>query len=479
MRVVMVASESLPFAKVGGLGDVVYSLSKKLVNKNVKVSIVIPFYKCIKENIISSLELYQSFNVKMSWRNQICDIYHLIKDKIDYYFIGNDYYFFRDKIYGEKDDFERFSFFGLSAYELIFKYLKRVDIVHIHDHQGSSIPLLYYYNHQKEYDKKRTRFMLTIHNPCFQGICQRSDLSNYFNLPESLFDDGLARLDGQVNLLKSAIMLSDKVTTVSPSHKCELLNGISSYGLEKVLPFRNSDLVGILNGLNEEEFNPKNDPYIYLPFSKNNVINNKKYNKQKLCQELNFVHKDYPLFCIVSRITKQKGFGIIIQNIEKILKFKLNLVILGQGDPDLEHQLSFYCMNKDNVSLNIKYSNELAHKIYASSDFILMPSLYEPCGISQMIALKYGTIPLCTKVGGLKDTIISYNQLNIDKANGLLFDYDSNELLINLIISLNIFEKKREMNKLIHNAMNANFSWNKACEEYLRLYKQMLQKNID
>ena len=477
MKVVMVSSESLPFAKVGGLGDVVYSLSRKLVSRNVKVSIVMPFYKCIKENV-SSLEEVASFNVKMSWRNQPCKIFHLSKDRIDFYFINSDYYFSRDKIYGENDDFERFSFFSLSCYELIFSYMKKVDIVHIHDHQGAIIPLLYYHNHLEEYSKNRTRFMLTIHNPCFQGKCQRQDLYNYFNLPEKYFDEGLARLDDQVNILKSAIMLSDLVTTVSPSHKDELLNGVSSYGLEKVLPLRKSDFIGILNGLDENEFNPSSDPYIYMNYSKNNVINRKKVNKRALCKELHLVHEDYPLFCIVSRITKQKGFGLIIQNIEKILKFKLNLVILGQGEDDLEHQLSFYCMNKDNVSVNIKFSNELAHKIYAASDFLLMPSLYEPCGISQMIALKYGTIPLCTKVGGLKDTIISYNKLNIESANGLLFDYDSNELLINLIISLSIYQKKRELYKLIQNGMNSSFSWNKACDEYLRLYKQMLQKNI-
>ena len=250
MKVVMVSSESLPFAKVGGLGDVVYSLSRKLVSRNVKVSIVMPFYKCIKENV-SSLEEVASFNVKMSWRNQPCKIFHLSKDRIDFYFINNDYYFSRDKIYGENDDFERFSFFSLSCYELIFSYMKKVDIVHIHDHQGAIIPLLYYHNHLEEYSKNRTRFMLTIHNPCFQGKCQRQDLYNYFNLPEKYFDEGLARLDDQVNILKSAIMLSDLVTTVSPSHKDELLNGVSSYGLKKKKKIKKSDFNGTLNGLEE------------------------------------------------------------------------------------------------------------------------------------------------------------------------------------------------------------------------------------
>lgn len=476
MKVVMVTSETLPFCKVGGLADVVYSLSRKLINNKVNASVVLPFYQEIKEDkkYKDQYQFVTTLDVKMAWRNLKCDIYKIELNKITFYFIGSDYYFNRENIYGEKDDFERFAFFALSSYELIFNYLKHVDIVHIHDWQGAILPLLNKHRNPKD---TKTKFMLTIHNPAFQGKCDRNDLWNYFNLPEYYFDNGLARLDDKVNTLKSAIMLCDIISTVSPTHKNELLNGISAYGLDRVLKLRGSDFVGILNGLDTREFNPKTDSNIYFNYNKENVLVGKKENKIQLVKSLGFKIEDYPLIGIVSRLTTQKGINLIIKNIEKILKLKLNLVILGKGDKEFENQLSFYCMDKDNACCMIKYSNELAHQIYASSDFLLMPSAYEPCGIAQMIAMRYGTIPIASKVGGLIDTVVSYNTLNEEYANGVLFNIDDDNILLNILFALDMYEKKRIMSKLIHNAMNANFSWTKASENYLRLYRQMLQKN--
>ena len=272
-------------------------------------------------------------------------------------------------------------------------------------------------------------------------------------------------------------MLSDIVTTVSPNHKEELKNGISSYGLEHVLHYKNSDFVGIINGLDNKEFNPMTDNLIYKNFNKDNFFLGKKINKQELCKELDLPFDDKPLFCVVSRLTSQKGINFLINNIENILKLDLNLVILGRGEKEFENQLTFYCHNKKNAKCLLKYSNELAHKIYASSDFLLMPSVYEPCGIAQMIAMRYGTLPIASKTGGLYDTITSYNGLNVHDANGLLFGLDNENLMINILMAINIYEKKRILSKLIHNAMSMNFSWTKSCEQYLRLYRQILQKN--
>ena len=192
---------------------------------------------------------------------------------------------------------------------------------------------------------------------------------------------------------------------------------------------------------------------------------------------MDLLNDDKPLFCVVSRLTSQKGINFLISNIENILKLDLNLVILGKGDKEYESQLTFYCHNKKNVKCILKYSNELAHKIYASSDFLLMPSVYEPCGIAQMIAMRYGTIPVASKTGGLCDTITSYNGLNADSANGLLFGLDSENFMVNILLAISIYEKKRVLSKLIHNAMDMNFSWTKSCDEYIRLYRQILQKN--
>lgn len=475
MRTVMVASEALPFVKVGGLADVVAALSRTLAKKKVNVSVVIPLYSRVKEHphFKENATLFGRYEVRMSWRIQKCEIFQTDVRNVRYYFIGNDYYFSRGDVYGYNDDIERYAFFSLAAYRLIRDYLPKTDVVHLHDWQASAIPMLYL----DEFGKLPVRTMLTIHNPCFQGICSRGDLPDFFNLGTDYFDDGLARLDDNVNLLKSAIMLADRITTVSPTHQKELLSGISSYGLEKILHLRRSDFVGILNGLDTDEFDPKKDPLIVRNYGIGNALSGKKENKEQLCRELNLVHGDYPLFCIVGRLTYQKGIGFIIANLEKIFQFRLNLVILGQGEEDYEHQLSFYCRGRDNVSCNIRFSNEMAHRIYAASDFLLMPSIFEPCGIAQMIAMRYGTLPIGSKVGGLIDTIDSYNQLNEDSANGLLFHLDDDNLLVNIIFALNLYEKKRVLAKLIHNAMRKDFSWDRSAEEYLRLYRQMLEKN--
>ena len=476
MKVVMVSSEALPFCKVGGLADVVYSLSKKLVINKINASIILPLYKCIKDSqgFKDNARFISTLNIDMSWRKLSCDVYCYEINNVTYYLIGNEYYFSRKDIYGESDDFERFAFFSLAAYKVIKEVIKKVDIVHIHDWQGAAVSLLHH--HYKDRNDN-IRFMLTIHNPAFQGICDRNDLWNYFNLPEYYFDNGLARLDDKVNLLKAAICLSDIVTTVSPTHRDELRRGISSYGLEKILPSKGTDFVGVLNGLDTKEFNPTTDRYIYANYNKDNVNMGKKINKEKLMEELGLKDPNKPLFCIVSRLTHQKGISFIVNNIQKLLKLDLNLVILGKGEKDFENQLSFYCDSKENACCLLKYSNELAHKIYAASDFLLMPSKYEPCGIAQLIALRYGTIPIASKVGGLKDTIVSYNTLNEDIANGLLFNFDDDNFLLNVIFAIDLYSKKRIMSKIIHNAMNSSSSWTKASKEYIRLYRQMIQKN--
>lgn len=477
MKIVMICGEALPFIKVGGLGDVVYSLSKKLVSKKINTSIILPLYKKIKENneLFKNMEKVTSFSFNMSWRNVQADFYKINYKGIDYYFLSNDYYFNRDDIYGEYDDIERYSFFSYAIFIFIKEYLKKIDIIHLHDWHGGMIPLLF-----KHYCKNfNVGFMLTIHNPCFQGICDREDLGNYFNLPNQYFDEGLVRFNDKVNFLKTAIVLSDRINTVSPTHRKEILSGISSYGLENILKERKSDFVGILNGLDNKEFNPSTDKYINYKFDKESVLRNKKLNKIKLCEELHLNNSSYPLFCLVSRLTYQKGISFLLKNIEKILKLKINIVILGQGEQEFEKQLAFYSLKYHNLKCIFKFSNSLAHKLYASSDFFLMPSFFEPCGISQMIALRYGSLPIATKVGGLIDTIIPYNKINEEYANGFLFTLDDDYFIVNINLALDMYNNDRRIySKIVHNAMNSNFSWTKSCEEYCRLYLQIIQKNI-
>ena len=476
MNICMVSSEALPFVKVGGLGDVVYSLSNKLAKKKINVSVVIPFYKKVLSKIEDkeNIENLGTFPIKMSWRELEVTFYRYKYNKVNYYFICNGYYFGRDNIYGEQDDFERFAFFDLAAYELIFNYIKKVDIVHLHDWQASAVALLHHHNKTKK--NENVKFMLTIHNPAFQGICQRNDLYQYFNLPESYFDEGLARLDDNVNLLKAAIMLSSKISTVSPTHKDELLRGVAAGGLEKVLPFRQDDFIGIINGVDVVEFNPSTDNLIYEKYNKTNVFKGKRLNKEAFAKEFGLAHPEYPTFAIVSRLTSQKGINFIVDNLDNLLKLKLNFVVLGQGEERFEKALVNACEGKDNAVILIKYSDALAHKIYASSDFLLMPSIFEPCGISQMIAMRYGTVPIAGKVGGLVDTITPFNQFNEETATGFLMGLSDESVLNNIWMALDVYSKRRIYNKLVHNCMNRDFSWDASCEKYIEAYNEILGK---
>ena len=471
MKIAMIASEALPFVKVGGLADVVYSLSDSLVKKNLDVLVVLPFYSSIRKKIENPKNLQQVYNfqVIMSWRHLDCQVYSYTYHGIKYYFLKNDFYFERDEIYGYQDDFERFAFFALASFKLVNQYLKDIDIIHLHDWQSSPLALLNHHYHLSNH-----KYVLTIHNPCFQGICQRKDLFEYFNLPESYFDDGLCRLDDNVNMLKSAIMLCDKITTVSPNHRHELLNGIFSYGLEKILPYREKDFIGIFNGIDYSEFDSKNDEYIFKAYNIKNFKSCRKENKIKFFYEIGLDNPNWPTFSIVSRLTKQKGMDLVVKNIETILNEKLNIIVLGKGEKKFEEKLLELSKKFSNLKVLITYSDSLAHKIYASSDFLLMVSLFEPCGISQMIAMKYGCIPIGSKNGGLVDTIIPLTYDNFDEATGFLIDL-SDQNFINVIKeAINIYCSSKIIS-IIKNGMKKDLSWASSSEKYIECYKKLIK----
>ena len=477
MKIAMITSEANPLCKSGGLADVTYSLSRELNIDNEKTIIIMPFYKTIK-NKIKNAEFVTHFYLDMSWRRQYVGIYKLVIDNIDYYLIDNEYYFNRDDLYGYNDDQERFAYFSLAALDTLKAIDFKPDIIHVHDWQGGMTPCLLKEKYCYDEFYQGIHTVLTIHNPAFKGMMDKYFLNNYFGLSDELFDKGIVRFEGQVSTLKSAIVYADEISTVSPTHRNELLTSELSHGLSAVLTLRKDDFVGIINGLDTVEFNPATDTKILKTYSSNAFLRAKASNKKDLLNSFSLPLNDGPVFGLVSRLTWQKGIDLVLSNVSYLVSLGASVVILGSGEKELEHHFqTLRDAYPNNVGIYIGYNDTLAHKVYAGSDFFLMPSLFEPCGIGQIIAQRYGTLPIVRKTGGLADTVIPYNNKNADAANGFMFDnYDGIALGETINYSLKTFNDKKVFNKLIKNAMVLDRSWKKSCQEYIDLYRKAVTK---
>ena len=477
MKIVMVASECRPYCKTGGLADVVYSLSKELVTLNNEVSVILPYYQKIHFDDKKPAELVDSFIIEMSWRHQEAKIYHQKYIGVDFFFVQH-WYFDRPNFYGDGDDGERFAFFTLAAREFLARRKSIPDIIHVHDWQAGMLPCLIKTNDYYRNIFKNTKFVMTIHNPAFQGMLDRDALGNLYNLPVYLFDDGQVRLDGRVSTLKAGLVFADKITTVSPTHRSELLTPEGGMLLDGVLNLREWDFCGILNGIDYLEFNPEDDPQIYFTYNKDNLVEGKKKNKKALFKELNIVDYGKPLFSLVSRLTWQKGLGILFPTLYELAERGCNIVILGSGER--QYELEFEALRArypDKVAIYIGYNDALAHKIYASSDFFFMPSLFEPCGLGQMIAQRYGTLPIVRRTGGLRDSVINFDGGNQKTSNGFGFDnYASDDMRYTSIYALDNWNNKRLIHHLMKNAMETDNSWIKSAKSYLGLYNEIVRK---
>ena len=477
MKIAMIASESRPFCKTGGLADVVYSLSKELTIIGEEVMVVIPFYQSIKDSIKTPVKFVDSFIVDMAWRHQEAKVYLTHADGVAFYFIEH-WYFDRSRIYGDGDDGERFAFFSLAVREFLTRLEKKPDIIHVHDWQAGMLPCLIKENGYFRGVFRDTRFVITIHNPAFQGMLERDALGNLYNLSESLFDEGKVRLDDRVSTLKAGIVYADKVTTVSPNHHEELLTPEGGMHLDGTLRLREWDFCGILNGIDYLEFNPGNDAQIVAPYTVSNCRSGKKKNHDALLKELNLTDFGQPLYSVVSRLTWQKGLDILFNAIEELACRNCNIVVLGSGERQYELELEWLrAKYPDRIAIYIGYNDSLAHRIYAASDFFMMPSLFEPCGLGQMIAQRYGTLPIVRRTGGLKDSVINYDGGNADTANGFGFDnYTSDDMKYTSIYAFDAYHNKTLMTKLVKNAMNTDNSWAKSAMYYYGVYEELANR---
>ena len=472
----MISSEANPLYKTGGLGDVIYSLSRKMSVYKHRVYIALPYYKNM---LVEERRLYiehpMDLDVMFNGVKKRCQLHQVNIDNITFLLFKNVEFFGRDQIYGYEDDKERFAYFNVCVLEYLKRFKVGFDVIHCNDWHSAMIPYLM----KRKITKKFTRnpkFVLTIHNPVFMGYMKEEIACKYYSLDsiEKIYVNNY----GDISTLKMGIVNSDWVTTVSPTHAKELLTDAKLFNLDDVLIPAKEKFSVILNGIDTKEFNPDKDLKIALTYNKENVISHKIINKKNLINLLHLQNSDRPLFGCVCRVSSQKGVDLIANTIEQMIENNCNFVFLGKGDKELEQQL--LAMDRKyphNVSINLEYSDSLAHQIYASSDFFLMPSKFEPCGISQMIAMRYGTLPIVREVGGLKDTVIPYNGFNEDKATGLSFyEFSSNALWSTIKFALRLYSKKRIFSKLVHNALDQDNSWTNSYFEYLSIYQKICSK---
>lgn len=477
MKVLFVASEAHPFIKTGGLGDVMGALPQSLIKIGVDVRVVIPKYKNIKDELKQKLQFVKWFTVPVGWRNQYCGIFQYQYKGVTYYFIDNEYYFNRDGLYGYYDDGERFAFFNRAVLEFIKQIDWQPDLINCNDWQTGMVPVLLNLEYKKDAFYSRIKTIFSIHNLLFKGSFSPKILPELFGYDYMPLANGSVELDGAVSFLKGGLNYCDQITTVSNTYAEEIKTQQYGEGLDGLLRSRSCYLMGIVNGIDYEEFNPKDDKFIFKNFDCNS-IEDKVNNKLALQKELGLPQKSStPMIGLISRLTHQKGCDLIVNMIDRLLQKDIQLVVLGTGDYWYEETFkNLQYRYPDKVSTNIKFDNTLAHKIYAATDMFLMPSLFEPCGLGQLIALRYGSIPIVRETGGLKDTISPYNQYN-GVGNGFGFkNFNSNELMQIMEYALTIYNDKDAWNNIIRQAMNSDNSWEKSAIQYKELYEGIVKR---
>lgn len=478
MKVLFVSSESYPFIKTGGLGDVAYALPKALKNIGVDVRIIIPKYLQIPEFYKEKMNNTDMFSVPVGWRNQYCGVDHLEFDNLDFYFVDNEYYFKRENAYGYFDDAERFSFFSRAAIEFIKRMNFVPDIIHVNDWHSSLIPAYLKIDNCIHIDKEKIKTVFTIHNLKYQGQFSKDVLYDVAGLPEYMMVEDGIEFFGDVNFMKAGLNYSDYITTVSPSYADEIKTPYFGEKLDGLLNKRADKFEGILNGIDYQLYSPSTDKNVFVNYDIDS-IEKKVTNKLELQKMLGLPQdENIMMIGMVSRLVSQKGLDLVAHVMKEILDLNVQFVLLGTGDEKYHSTFHYYSITyPDKCSVKMVFDNTLAQRIYAGVDLFLMPSQFEPCGIGQLIALRYGTLPLVRETGGLKDTVIPYDKDNLT-GNGFSFsNYNAHEMLHVIEYAQSIYKDKKTWNNLIKNAMKTDYSWENSAKEYLRVYKSLLEGN--
>lgn len=477
-RILFVASESVPFIKTGGLADVVGTLPKNYNKEDTDVRVVLPNYMCIDEKYRSQMKDVTSFTMQLSWRRQYVGIKELVLDGVTFYFIDNLFYFTGDKPYGDMQmDIEKFCFFSKAALSILPVVNFRPDIIHCHDWQAALVPV-FLKTMFRGYFYENIKTVMTIHNLKFQGMTGMDRMMDITGLQSEVFTEDKMGSYGCGNMLKGGITFADKVTTVSDTYAKEIQTPFFGEQLDALLRYRQQDLYGIVNGIDYDAYNPKTDDQIAFQYSVETVKEAKKQNKMALQKELGLpVDGDKFMISIISRLTDQKGLDLIDRVMNEICSEDIQFVILGTGEYRYEEMFRYYQQRyPDKVSANLFYSDKLSKKIYASADAILMPSLFEPCGLCQLMALRYGTVPIVRETGGLNDTVDAYDETN-GSGNGFSFsNYNAHEMLSIIQYAIRVYQHERaDWDGIVDRGMKSDYSWKQSALTYEQMYEDMME----
>ena len=479
-KILFVASESVPFIKTGGLADVVGSLPKSFPKEEFDVRVVIPNYTCIPWEYRSDFKYITHFYMDLGQvsGSEYVGVLTTQYDGITFYFIDNQRYFGGNTPYGDtRFDIEKFCFFSKAALSILPSINFKPDIIHCHDWQTGVLPVYLHtiFRDNHFYDNIKT--IMTIHNLRFQGIWDIKTLQKITNFPDYVFRPTDMEYNKDANMLKGGMVYANYITTVSNSYKNEIQNDYYGEGLDGVVREKSGDLYGILNGIDYNEYNPETDNEIFSKYNKYSFIENKLYNKRGLQHELGLEQNDNKFMIgIISRLTDQKGVDLIARVIEEIVDDHTQLVVLGTGDKGYEDMFRYYEWKlKGKVSGNIYFSNNRAHKIYAAADAMLVPSRFEPCGLTQLISLRYGTVPIVRETGGLRDTVEPFN-IYSDCGTGFSFaNYNAHEMLNTINYAKHIYFNNRDKwNGIAFRGMEKDYSWGNSAQDYAGLYRKLM-----
>lgn len=477
-KILFVTSEAVPFIKTGGLADVAGTLPKYFDREKYDVRVILPKYACMKGEWKDKLQYRTHFEMQLAWRNMYVGILETEIDGIPFYFIDNEYYFSGGWPYEDiRWDIEKFAFFSRAVLSALPSIDFRPDIIHCHDWQAALVPVYLNDAFQSNPFYQNIKTVMTIHNLRFQGIYDKNIIRDIIGISDSYFTPDKLEAYGDVNLLKGGIVYADRVTTVSDTYAEEIKTEFYGEKLNQLLQARSNVLSGIVNGIDYNIFNPETDIHLPYKFNTQNVTTEKAKNKVELQRQLGLREDpNIMMIGIVSRLTDQKGFDLIECVLDEICQDEVQIVVLGTGEERYENMFRYYAWKyAGKVSANIYYSDELSHKIYGSCDAFLMPSLFEPCGLSQIMSLRYGTIPIVRETGGLKDTVIPFNEFE-NSGTGFSFrNYNAHEMMATVRYAERIFyDQKDQWNNLVKRAMEADFSWNASAEKYEILYDHLL-----
>lgn len=474
MKILFAAGEAAPFVKSGGLGDVAQALPAELSKvKDVEVCVFIPYYKSIKENPAIEVEFVKSFGVQVAWRREHVGIFKAVSKskKLKYYFVDNEHYFYRDGIYGHYDDGERFTYFSLAILEAMRQLNYFPDVIHCNDWQTALIPVLKKALYSGIYDNIRTVF--TIHNIEYQGKMPNEFMNDVIGVDE--YWRGVLTYDNCINFMKSAIVAADKITTVSRTYAHEIRHAYFAHGLQNILKENEYKIAGIVNGINTDLYNPVKDKTIFADFSSSD-ISGKATNKAELQKMLGLpVRSDVPMVAMITRLVSHKGLDLVEYVMGELMERDLQFVVIGTGDAKYADMFNFNAyVHPDKMSANIVFNSTLANRVYAGADMFLMPSKSEPCGLSQLIAMRYGTVPIVRETGGLFDTV---PPLNIETLEGRGFTfkgYNAHDMLGAIDRCIDFYGNKEKWNKHIKNLIKYDSSWKEPVKEYLKIYNEIL-----